>query len=163
VTELSLTAPAFVQLAHRIVWCAVATVDPDGRPRSRILHPIWDWDRVGLVGWVATTPTPLKLAHFEHAPFASCTYWHPDHDHAIAECKVEWANDDETRTRVWNRFKDETGPVGYDPGSIGVPGWDGPTAAEFVVLRLDPWRLRVFPGSVLRGEGGDVLTWRAPA
>ena len=27
-------APAFVEMAHRIVWCTVATVDSHGRPRS---------------------------------------------------------------------------------------------------------------------------------
>lgn len=35
------TAPAFVEMAHRIVWGSVATVDRHGRPRSRVLHPIW--------------------------------------------------------------------------------------------------------------------------
>ena len=40
----------------------VATVDPDNRPRSRVLHPIWEWDGEELVGWVATAPTPLKVA-----------------------------------------------------------------------------------------------------
>jgi hypothetical protein len=25
---------------------------------------------------------------------------------------------------------------------------------------LDPWRLKVFPGSILKGQGGEVLTWR---
>ena len=34
-------APAFVEMAHRIVWGSAATVDREGRPRSRILHPIW--------------------------------------------------------------------------------------------------------------------------
>ncbi len=28
----------------------------------------------------------------------------------------------------------------------------------FAVLRLEPWRLRVFPGSVLLGQGSTVLT-----
>ena len=42
--DLACVAPAFVELAHRIVWGTVATVDPEGRPRTRILHPIWEWD-----------------------------------------------------------------------------------------------------------------------
>ena len=40
-SELAAAAPAFVAMAHRIVWANVATVDADGRPRSRILHPLW--------------------------------------------------------------------------------------------------------------------------
>jgi hypothetical protein len=38
-SDLSSVAPAFVEMAHRIVWATVATVDSQGRPRSRILHP----------------------------------------------------------------------------------------------------------------------------
>ena len=30
------------------------------------------------------------------------------------------------------------------------------------VLRLEPWRLRVFPGTVFFRQGGEVLTWQAP-
>ena len=45
---LGTVAPAFVEMAHRIVWASVATVDRQGRPRSRILHPIWQWDGTEL-------------------------------------------------------------------------------------------------------------------
>ena len=41
-TPLSGTAPAFVEIAHRIVWATAATVDPQGRPWTRVLHPIWE-------------------------------------------------------------------------------------------------------------------------
>jgi hypothetical protein len=46
--DLALVAPAFVEMAHRIVWASAATVDKHGRPRSRILHPIWQWDGARL-------------------------------------------------------------------------------------------------------------------
>lgn len=37
--------------------------------------------------------------------------------------------------------------------------WNEPTDPAFAVLRLEPWRLRSFPGSlVLRGEG-EVFDW----
>lgn len=60
---------------------------------------------------------------------------------------------------VWDLFLDGPEPVGYDPTI--VPAWTSPTADAFAVLRLEPWRLRVFPGSVLMGQGGEVLNWRA--
>ncbi len=41
---LEQAAPAFRDMAHRIVWATVATVATDGRPRTRILHPLWEWD-----------------------------------------------------------------------------------------------------------------------
>lgn len=155
--DLSTVAPAFVAMAHQIVWASVATVDAKDRPRARVLHPIWEWDGKELVGWVGTGPTPTKRAHLDKSPFVSANYWSPTQDTCVAECKATWAFDLETRTRVWNLLKNGPEPVGYDPAII--PGWDGPESEAFAALRLDPWKLRVFPGTVLMGQGGDVLTW----
>ena len=151
-------APAFVEMAHQIVWASVATVDARKRPRSRVLHPIWEWDGTDLVGWVGTGPTPTKRAHLDASPFVSANYWAPNQDTCVAECEASWHVDDDTCTRIWNLLKDAPAPVGYDPAII--PGWEQPTDEAFAALRLDPWRLRVFPGSVFMGQGGDVLTWR---
>jgi hypothetical protein len=119
---------------------------------------MWEWDGKQLTGWIMTGPTPTKRAHLAKTPFVSCNYWAPSQDTCIAECHAAWASDDATRTRIWNFFKNGPAPVGYDPTII--PGWTSPTAPSFAVLRLDPWRLRVFPGTVLMGQGGDVLTWK---
>lgn len=156
--NLTEIAPAFVEMAHRIVWCSAATVDARGRPRSRILHPIWQWDGTNLVGWIATRPTPTKRAHLETSPYISLNYWSPSQDTCVAECRAAWAFDEATRTRVWDIFLNGPEPVGYDPAIL--PGWDSPTSEAFAVLRLEPWRLRVFPGTVLFGQGGEILTWR---
>jgi hypothetical protein len=156
--DLKEVAPAFVEMAHRIVWCSAATVDAQGRPRSRVLHPIWLWDGTILMGWIGTGPTPVKRAHLEASPYISLNYWSPNHDTCLAECRASWAFDDETRTMVWDLFKSTPMPLGYDPAII--PGWDKPTSPSFAALRLEPWRLRVFPGSVLLGQGGQMLTWR---
>ena len=152
------TAPAFVEMAHRIVWCSAATVDAYRRPRSRILHPIWQWDGHDLVGWIATSPTVIKRAHIETSPYISCNYWSPSQDTCVAECRVSWALDDETRKRIWDLFLNAPEPLGYDPSII--PAWKSPISEAFAVLRLEPWRLRVFPGSVFRRQGGAVLNWR---
>jgi hypothetical protein len=155
--RLEEVAPAFVEMAHRIVWCSAATVDSSNRPRVRILHPIWSWDGSELTGWIATGPTATKRAHLSHSPYIACNYWSSTHDTCLAECEVEWKLDDDTRTEVWERFAAGPVPVGYDPGI--VPGWDAPTSPNFAVLELRPWRVRVFPGSVLLGQGGEVLAW----
>ena len=97
--DLAAVAPAFVEMAHRIVWCSAATVDARGRPRSRILHPLWRWEDGALTGWIATGPTPLKRAHLAAHPYVSLTYWAPDHDTCTAECGAELVYDDATRTR----------------------------------------------------------------
>ncbi|MPY93790.1 MAG: pyridoxamine 5'-phosphate oxidase family protein [Acidimicrobiia bacterium] len=156
--ELSDVAPAFVEMAHRIVWASVATVDRHGRPRSRVLHPIWQWDGTSLVGWVATQPT--RRAHLAQTSNVSCNYWAPAHDTCLAECRAELVFDEPTRAAVWDLFANGPEPVGYDPAII--PGWDDPSSPGFVALRLDPWRLRVMPGSVMLSGSGEVLTWAAP-
>lgn len=153
-------ADAFRTMAHRIVWCTVATVDPDGRPRTRVLHPFWEWEDDRLIGWIATGPTPVKLAALGLSPNVSLTYWAPDHDTCTADCRAEWRNDDDTRRRVWETFASLPAPVGYDPAI--VPAWsDGPTSDAFAVLRLDPYRLRVMPGTLMLAGEGELLTWRA--
>ena len=149
-------APAFVEMAHRIVWCSAATVDPDGRPRSRILHPIWVLDGERLTGWVATGPTPVKRAHLDAHPYVSCNYWLPTHETCVAECRAELVYDDDTRREVWDRFVNAPPPLGYDPAII--PVWDSPTGDAFAALRLEPWRLRV-----LATFPGEPLTWSASA
>lgn len=157
--SLAEVAPAFVEMAHRIVWCSVATVDAQGRPRSRILHPVWQWDGSTLTGWIGTSPTRVKQAHLAAHPYASCNYWEPSQDTCVAECRAELLSDDETRIMVWELFKRAPEPVGYDPAI--VPMWGSPTSDTFAVIKLEPWRLRVFPGTVLYGSGGQVLTWAA--
>ena len=158
-SSLSDIAPAFVEMAHQIVWCSVATVDPHGRPRSRVLHPLWEWDGEQLVGWVATGPTPIKRRHLEQSPNVSCNYWAPNQDTCVAECRAEWIFDDQKRSRIWDMFKNAPEPVGYDPAII--PVWNEPTDDTFAALKLDPWRLRVFPGTMLLSGQGEVLTWNA--
>lgn len=151
------TAPAFVSMAHTIVWATVATVDKDGRPRSRILHPIWTWEGGRICGYCGTTATGTKREHLDASPHASVNYWAPTHDTCVAECRAEWAHDDETCTMLWEMFKAAPEPLGFDPALI--PSWDGPTSDSFSVIKLYPWRLKVFPGTVLLRQGGEVLTW----
>jgi hypothetical protein len=48
----------FLATARRIVYATLATVDPRGRPRSRIVHPVWEVEeparRVGRNAAVTT-------------------------------------------------------------------------------------------------------------
>lgn len=156
---LAEVAPAFVAMAHRIVWCTVATVDPMNRPRTRMLHPIWEYDGDRLTGWIATSPASPKAGHIAANPEVSLTYWSPDHDTCTADCRAEWETTDADRQAGWNRFVNGPVPVGYDPQLI--PDWSSADAPAFGILRLEPLRLRVMPGSVLLHGEGTVLRWRA--
>lgn len=124
--DLVEVAPAFVEMTHRIVWCSAATVDAQGRPHSRILHPIWQLKDGDLVGWIGTNATPVKRAHLQASPYISLNYWSPSHDTCVAECRAAWVFDEATRTLVWDLFVNGSEPAGYDPAI--VPGWDSPAS-----------------------------------
>jgi hypothetical protein len=154
---LSDIAPTFVEIAHRIVWVGVATVDSSGRPRTRVLHPIWEWDASAetLVGWIATDPASPKAAHLASTPVVSMTYWDAQHDYATADCDTSWHNDEASTTRLRKAFEDAPPPLGYDPRII--PQWArGLPNEHFGALRLDPIRLRTF----WMGAPPDVKTWK---
>ena len=81
-------------------------------------------------------------------------------DTCTAECGATWHTDDATCTWLWDALKGAPAPVGYDPAII--PPWaGGPTSDAFAALRLDPWRLRVMPGTVMTAGTGTTRTWRA--
>src|SRR3954451_22985508 len=94
----------FLDRAHRIVWCTVATVGPDHRPRTRILHPLWELADE-LTGWIVTRPTPVKVRHLAYSPYLSCSHWEPGHEVAIG-LRAEWVMDAATRQRVWELYRD---------------------------------------------------------
>ncbi|CAN5787625.1 pyridoxamine 5'-phosphate oxidase family protein [soil metagenome] len=156
-SELDTVAPAFVSMAHRIVWCSAATVGLDGRPRSRVLHPIWEWDGDALKGWIATSPQSPKATELQTVPALSLNYWAPNHDTCTADCAAEFESDPAAVAAGWRRFAEGPAPVGYDPAII--PGWEDPESPGFGVLRLAPHRLRVMPGTVITEGHGELLTW----
>ena len=157
--ELRQVAPSFVEMAHRIVWATTATVDRSGAPRTRILHPIWEWEGGRLTGWIATSPESPKASDLAHEDRVSLTYWDPTHDTCTARCVAVWEDSPEQRRAGWERFAAAEPPAGYDPSII--PGWVGPESETFGILRLEPTALRVMPASVMMGLGGEILTWKS--
>lgn len=156
--SLAEVAPAFVEMAHRIVWATVATTDRRGHPATRILHPIWEWDGTELTGWIATSPNSLKAAHLRETPHVSITYWTPSHDTCTANCNTSWEQSATDLQTGWERFLNGPEPVGYDPAII--PQWPSPQAPEFGMLRLEPVSLRVMPGTMMSTGEGRLLTWK---
>jgi uncharacterized pyridoxamine 5'-phosphate oxidase family protein len=128
-------ADEFVRRAHSVVWCNVATVDPLGRPRSRILHPYWE----GRTGWIATRPTQLKLRHLAANANVSLAYCGDPVKPVYVDGVATWIDDLATRRRVWNLFRDATPPLGYDPGTI----FASPEDAGFGLLRITPRRIEL--------------------
>ena len=71
---------------RRIVWCTLATVDTKGRPRVRIVHPVWE----GPNAYICTGRHSLKEKHLAKNPFVALSYWDPQHQQVYAECRCQW-------------------------------------------------------------------------
>ena len=151
-------APAFVEMAHRIVWCTVATTGADGHPHTRVLHPIWQWDGSALAGWIATSPQSPKARDLAGVPAVALTYWAPTHDTCTAECEAEFEDGPVERQAGWDRFANGPEPVGYDPSII--PMWTDPQADAFGILRLTPHVLRVMDGTFMTQGSGRLFNWK---
>ena len=149
---LETVAPAFVDLAHQIVWATAATVSTAGEPATRILHPIWEWNGETLRGWLATSPLSPKARHLEQTPMMSITYWRPDHDTCTVRCRTSWDFSAAGREALWERFTAAPEPLGYVPSII--PGWESPASPAFASLELDPDAIRLL-------QAGVRLSWRA--
>ena len=138
--------------ARRIVWCTVATIDGKGRPRSRILHPNWE----GSTAWILTGRHTLKTKHLASNPYVSLSYWDQQQEQIYADCKVEWEDDSTEMERVWNFFKANDSPYGYD-GSIIWP--DGVHSEGVGILRCTPWRIELASMTV-DPPGFHSTVWR---
>ncbi len=158
-TTLADIAEPFITMAHRIVWCTAGTVTAAGKPRTRVLHPFWQFDGERMVGWILTSPGSPKAADLNAHPQISLTYWDPTQDTCSAECNVVWELDDAGKRAGWKRFAEAPAPVGYNPAII--PPWTGPEVEAFGVLRVEPYRLRLMDGSFMATGKGSQLSWKA--
>lgn len=141
--------PTFMERVRTMVWCNVATTDSHNRPRSRILHPIWD----GPTGWLTTRRHSHKARHIAQNPYVSLAYVIDVARPVYADCYAEWDDSAATKEWLWNLCLNTAPPLGFDPapifGSVDHPG--------FGVLKLTPWRIELaqFPS--------EPLIWRNPA
>lgn len=159
--DITTVAPAFVAMAHGIGYATVATVGLDGRPRTRVMQPVWEWDGTTLTGWAATTNPAPKMTEIAANPAVSANYWAPDQDTCQADALAEIVTDPAVLARTWARFLETPEPAGFDPAIH--PDWDTPDSPTFGVLRLTPTRLRVQPGTLMTAGEGTILVWRSPA
>ena len=141
----------FIQRVHTMVWCNAATVDGKGRPRSRILHPIWE----GATGWVGTHRHSHKSRHLDHNPHMSLAYVTNVFKPVYADCVAEWIDDLDTKKHIWELFKSAPEPLGFDP----APTFISSDHENFGLLKLTPWRIDLvtFPSPSFE-EGTRV--WR---
>jgi Pyridoxamine 5'-phosphate oxidase len=140
-------------IVERVVWATVATVGPDDRPRTRLMHPVWFWDDDAPRALVSARPTPIKVAHLAAHPTVSCFYWDPQHDTVAIDASAEWVPAHQ-RAEAWERIAAVPEPVGFDPAMI----WpDGADTDDCAFLRLTAHRIVAAP------VGGTAVRWTAPS
>jgi general stress protein 26 len=125
----------FVERAHALVWCAAATVGADGRPRTRLLHPVWE----GGTGWITTRRHSPKEADLARTPYVSLAYVTDVTCPIYADCEAVWEDDPATKRRVWNLIASLAPPLGFDPAPI-YGSADDP---NFGLLKLTPTSVRL--------------------
>ncbi|MEM7330863.1 MAG: pyridoxamine 5'-phosphate oxidase family protein [Chloroflexota bacterium] len=136
VNDFSEIEADFLERVNKMVWCNVATVDRKGRPRSRVLHPIWE----GSTGWILTWRNTLKSKHLAENPHVSLAYVAEPLKPVYADCTAEWIDDAQTIEYVWKLFKAAPEPLGYDPGLI----FGTQEHPNLGLLKLTPWRAEVY-------------------
>jgi uncharacterized pyridoxamine 5'-phosphate oxidase family protein len=125
----------FLERANKHVYCNLATVDTQGRPRSRVVHVVWE----DATGWITTDPTYPKSRHIAVNPYVSLGYVADIAAPAYAECRAEWVDDLDEKRRVWEFIAATPPPLGFDL----TPIYGAPDAPRFGLLRLTPWRIQV--------------------
>jgi general stress protein 26 len=145
-------AEEFNKRVARIVWCSVATVDRKGRPRQRILHPIFE----GPTGWIATGRQSFKAKHLAKNPYVSLSYWDQQHEQIYIDAKAEWVDDMAEKRRLWDLYKSTPPPLGYDLQMIWQGGVDDPT---YGLLKLTPSRIELYSlGAMFAGQ--QPMIWK---
>jgi hypothetical protein len=160
-TPFSELAEDFLRITSETVFCSATTVDGRGRPRNRMIHPVFVVRDGRPAGWALTGRTPLKSRHLAANPHMACAYWNPSHDTVFVDCVASWVEDEFEKREVWELFRDTPEPLGWGPAGLAGYGPDEHRSPVFTPLRLDPWRVQV-----MRGEEYPLGTltgsvWRA--
>lgn len=140
----------FMQRISKMVYCNFATVDAQQRPRSRVVHPIWE----GTTGWYTTMAKTAKLNQIAANPYVSLAYIAEPFTPVYVECRASWHDDLPTKQRFWRLCQSIPEPLGYDPAVTWGGDIDHPT---FSLVRLDAWRIELY--DLLHQE--QRITWYA--
>ena len=139
----------FMARVSQAVYCTLATVDRNNRPRLRVMHPVWD----GPIGWIISWPGSHKAKHLLHNPAVSLAYIADINKPVYVDGAAEWIDTVDEKQRIWELHRNTPAPSGFDPqphyGSIDHP--------YYGLLRITPWRIE------LGNLSGEPVIWRGPA
>ena len=139
----------FMHRAQQAVYCNVATVDLKGRPRSRLMHLVWE----GPIGWVITWPASMKAKHLSNNPHVSIAYVQNPMKPIYVEATAKWVDEVEEKLRIWELHKTIPPPLGFDP----EPGYGTIENKYYGLLQFTPWRIEL---AELHSES---VVWRPKA
>src|SRR3954469_26023694 len=88
----------FLARVSEAVYCTMATVDGKNRPRSRMIHPIWD----GPIGWIISWPQSHKAKHLAHNPAVSLAYIANKEKPVYVDGVAEWVDDVGEKQLIWD-------------------------------------------------------------
>ena len=136
----------FIARVTQAIYCSMATVDRKNRPRSRILHPIWD----GSTGWVISWPASHKAQHLQINPYVSLAYIHDKEKPVYVDCQAAWVDTEDEKLRIWELHKQIPPPLGFDP----EPHYGTIHHEYYGLLKFTPWRIEL--GNLF----GEPIIWR---
>jgi general stress protein 26 len=137
----------FMRRVSQAVYCNMASVDRKGRPRSRMLHPIWD----GPIGWCISWQETLKTKHLLSNPYVSLAYIQDRDKPVYAECRAAWVDEESEKLRIWELHKRIPPPLGFDP----EPNYGTIHHRYYGLLKFTPWMIQ------LGNLGGEAIVWRS--
>jgi general stress protein 26 len=136
----------FLARVSQAVYCTMATIDRQNRPRSRVIHPIWD----GPVGWLISWPASHKSKHLARNPAVSLAYIADKEKPVYVDALAGWVEDVEEKHRIWELHRTTPEPLGFDP----QPHYGTINHQYFGLLKITPWRIE------LSNLYGEPLIWR---
>jgi general stress protein 26 len=149
----------FLRFTADIVYCTVTTVDAQGRPRSRVMHPIFEVVDGEPMGWAVTDRSPVKTRHLAANPHVACSYWSPAQNTVAVDCVATWVDDIAGKQHVWDLFRLTPPPLGWGDLSAYQPG--GITHPLFQPLQLRPWRIQVLRADQVARGDFHPRSWQA--
>ena len=140
--SLDHVAPAFFEMAHRIVWCTVATTGADGRPHVAYVSPGWGEERM----WISTFASSRKAANLRHRAEVAMTCPASPELNVLVRADARCVDDP---TEIAQRWAE--GVLPYDPAAF----FSGPEDPEALFVELIPTSASIHPLGP-----GPVRRWR---
>ena len=146
VSHFSEIKEEFMARVTNAIYCNMATIDRKARPRSRVIHPVWEEQ----TGWLISWPQSHKAKHLQHNPHVSLAYIQDKERPVYVDCVATWITERADLERVWTVHKQIPPPLGFDP----TPHYGTIDHRYYGVLRFTPWRIE------LANLMGESRIWR---